>query len=67
MLAILLETHMQDHTRLRDDFNFTNMSQVPANGLIGGLLVLWNEASINVTERRLSEQEIHYVVQEYSK
>lgn len=63
VLAILLETHMQDHTRLRDDFNFTNMSQVSSNGLVGGLLVLWNEASINVTEMRLSQQEIHCVVQ----
>lgn len=43
VLAILLETHMNDHTRLCDDFNFTHMLQVLANGLIGGLVVLWKE------------------------
>ncbi|OIT01474.1 putative ribonuclease h protein, partial [Nicotiana attenuata] len=35
-LAILLETHMHDHTSLREDFNFTNMAQAPANGLMEG-------------------------------
>nr|XP_009785007.1 PREDICTED: uncharacterized protein LOC104233316 [Nicotiana sylvestris] len=62
-LAILLEMHMQDHTVLRDDFQFTNMSQVPTNGLIGGLVVLWHDTLINVEELRMSEQEIHCLVQ----
>ncbi|OIS96517.1 hypothetical protein A4A49_09023 [Nicotiana attenuata] len=62
-LVILLETHMQDHTSLREDINFENMAQAPANGLIGGLVVLWNAVHINVTEMRISDQEIHCVVQ----
>ncbi|XP_009770934.1 uncharacterized protein [Nicotiana sylvestris] len=63
VLAILLETHMHNHTRLSDDYNFTNMSQVSANGLMGGLVVLWNEEGIKVIEMRISDQEIHCMVQ----
>nr|XP_009801854.1 PREDICTED: uncharacterized protein LOC104247509 [Nicotiana sylvestris] len=54
---------MQDHTSLRKDFNFTNMVQTFANGLIGGLVVLWNADLINVTKMRISDQEIHCMVQ----
>lgn len=54
---------MHDHTRLRDNFSFTSMSQVSANGIICGLVVLWNEDRINVQEMRISEQEIHCLVQ----
>lgn len=63
VLAILLETHMQDHEGLRQAFEFTNMAQVSANGLVGGLGVLWNEALIGVEELRMSEQEIHCLIQ----
>lgn len=54
---------MQDHTVLRNDFHFTNMLLEPANGLIGGLVVLWHDTLINVEELRMSEQEIHCLVQ----
>lgn len=63
VLAVFLETHMQDHSILRDDFQFTNMFQVAANGLIGGLVVLCNNNLINVEELRMSEQEVHCLVQ----
>lgn len=62
-MAVLLETHMQDHTILRDDFQFTNLSQVPANGLSSGLVVLWNTILITIEELRMSEHEIQCMVQ----
>lgn len=54
---------MQDHTSLHENFNFGNMAQASANGLIGGLVVLWNADLINVTKMRISDQEIHCMVQ----
>ncbi|XP_009805051.1 uncharacterized protein [Nicotiana sylvestris] len=39
------------------------MAQSPANGLIGGVVVLGNAVLINVTEMRVGEQEIHCLVQ----
>ncbi|XP_075112822.1 uncharacterized protein LOC142182352 isoform X2 [Nicotiana tabacum] len=48
------------NTRLLEQ---TSAHLLRANGLVGGLLVFWNEATINVTEMRLSQQEIHCVVQ----
>lgn len=62
VLVVLLETHMQDHTNLRDDFQSTNMSQVSANGLFGGIVILWHRDLVNVDELRMFEQEIHCTV-----
>lgn len=39
-LVVLIETHLSDHMTLRDDFQFTNMEQVPAEGNSGGIVVL---------------------------
>lgn len=32
---------MEDHTSLLDDFNFTYMIQVAAEGYSGGMVLLW--------------------------
>lgn len=40
-MAALLETRMESHTALRDDFNFSDMIEGPAQGRSGGLVILW--------------------------
>ncbi|XP_070042981.1 uncharacterized protein [Nicotiana tomentosiformis] len=54
---------MQDHINLRNDFQFTDISQVSSNGLSGGIVILWHCDLINVDELRMSEQDIHCMVQ----
>lgn len=53
---------MQDHTILRDDFQFSDMSQVPAQGISGGLVIMWHHYLITVDEIQMSTQEIHHMV-----
>ncbi|XP_019238156.1 PREDICTED: uncharacterized protein LOC109218258 [Nicotiana attenuata] len=62
-LVVLLETHLQDHAVLRDDFDFSNLSQAPAEGQVGGIVILWNASIITISEVAVTNQEIHCMVQ----
>lgn len=62
-LVTLLETHMVDNTILRDDFGFTHLSEVPAEGHVGGIVVLWIDHLVTVHELAINTQEIHCMVQ----
>lgn len=62
-LVVLLETHLMDHNLIKEDFIFTNLSQAPATGQAWGIVVLWNEASVNTTKLIVTNQAIHCMVQ----
>lgn len=61
-LVVLLETHLMDHNLLKEDFNFTNLSQAPVDGQARGIVVLWNDTLVIVTEIIVTSQEIHCIV-----
>lgn len=65
-LVALLETKMENHQTLRDDFLFTDMIEVPANGRSGGIVFLWSSRLITVDRITVTSQEIHAMVKVYS-
>ncbi|MCD7451685.1 hypothetical protein HAX54_013068 [Datura stramonium] len=54
---------MVNHQVLLDDFPFYNMIEVPGQGLSGGLVVLWDDNFVELTEVAVTNQEIHAMVQ----
>ena len=58
----LVETKMQDHQPLQDNFDFNNLIQVPAIGNSGGLAVLWDDAILELDDIAATCQEIHAIV-----
>lgn len=61
-LVVLFETHMHDHTVLRDDFYFTNFYEVPATGQAGGIVILWHDNLLAVENLAMTEQEVHVMI-----
>ncbi|XP_016477492.1 uncharacterized protein LOC107798969 [Nicotiana tabacum] len=62
-IVALLETHMQDHAYLKDEFGFSNLAQSPAQGISGGIALLWKEKDIKLEQVAVTNQEIHSIVQ----
>lgn len=62
-LVALLETHLTDHLAIRDEFDFTNMAQVPVEGHSGGIIALWLNDLLTVDEIAMTHQEIQCMVQ----
>ncbi|KAH0652418.1 hypothetical protein KY290_030851 [Solanum tuberosum] len=63
-LVALVETKMQDHQPLLDNFPYTNMIQVPSIGSSGGLAILWDDTVFELEEISTSGQEIHAMVKD---
>lgn len=61
MLA-LLETRMEDHSRLRDTLQFNGMLEHPAIGWFEGIVLLWHYNVVTVTCVRQSTRELHAMV-----
>ncbi|KAH0632709.1 hypothetical protein KY284_035504 [Solanum tuberosum] len=61
-LVALVETKMQDHQPLLDNFPFNTMIQVPANGNSGGLVMLWDNKIVELDNIATTGQEIHAMV-----
>lgn len=59
----LLETRMEDHSILRDSFNFDGMLEVPAQCQAGGIVFLWIGNMVVVTRICQSNQELHVMIQ----
>lgn len=57
-LVTLLETKMESHTSILEDFDFTEMIEVPAIGQAGGLVILWNHNMVTVNNFTRSGREI---------
>ncbi|MCD9646544.1 hypothetical protein HAX54_036463 [Datura stramonium] len=62
-VVALLETKMEDHQPILDDFLFTHMIQVPAQGLSRGMVVLWDANVLELTQVEVTNHAIHAKVQ----
>ncbi|XP_019263677.1 PREDICTED: uncharacterized protein LOC109241389 [Nicotiana attenuata] len=62
-MVALLETRMTNHLSILEDFNFTEMIEVPAEGQAGGLVILWNHARVIVNNFTRRNQEIHAMIE----
>ncbi|KAK4719067.1 hypothetical protein R3W88_017405 [Solanum pinnatisectum] len=62
LLVAFVETKMQDHQTILDDFTFNNMIQVPVNGNFGCLAALWDDSILELDEIATTRQEIHAMV-----
>lgn len=58
---------MASHTSILEDFNFTEMIDVPVVGQAGGLAILWNHQMVTVNNFTRSGQEIHAMIEVKSK
>ncbi|XP_019237922.1 PREDICTED: uncharacterized protein LOC109218059, partial [Nicotiana attenuata] len=61
-LVALLETKLAGHQAIMEDFGFTKMTQVAAQGNSGGMVMMWNEAEVTIDQVASTEQEIHAMV-----
>ncbi|KAK4731090.1 hypothetical protein R3W88_024078 [Solanum pinnatisectum] len=61
-LVALLETKMQNHQVLLDDFPFNKMIEVPVVGNSSGIVVLWDDNLVELDEIAITEQEIHAMI-----
>lgn len=57
-----LETKMASHTSILEDFDFSEMIEMPAIGQAGGLVILWNHNMVTVNNFTRSGQEIHAMI-----
>lgn len=62
IVLALLETRQEDHSRLRDTFKFTGMMEQPIVGRSSGIVLLWHDNVVVVTNVRQSSQELHAIV-----
>lgn len=60
-MVALLETRMENHVGLRDEFNFDNFLEVPAQGRVGGIVFMWLTSTVTVARISQSEQEPHSI------
>uniref|UniRef100_K4DF42 Uncharacterized protein n=1 Tax=Solanum lycopersicum TaxID=4081 RepID=K4DF42_SOLLC len=62
----LLETKMDDHFNLKNEFNFDDYLEVPAQGRAGGMVLMWLTNMVNVALKRMDDQELHATIQTIS-
>lgn len=62
-LVALLETRMRAHGPLLNDFNFTEMIEVPAEGQAGGIAILYDHNLVIVNNFTRRGQEIHAMIE----
>ncbi|OIS97442.1 hypothetical protein A4A49_62516, partial [Nicotiana attenuata] len=61
-IVALLETKMEDHHVLVQDFGYSSLIQMPANGNSGGIVLMWNNEDTMVDQIGGTDQEIHAMV-----
>lgn len=61
-LVALLETHITDHHVLREDFQFSDMTQVSAEGQSGGIVPLLHREALTVDILATTRQEVHCII-----
>lgn len=59
VLLVLLETKMTDHKNITDILNFDSFIQSPAEGLSGGIVIMWNEDVVKLDNISVTTQGIH--------
>nr|XP_033517676.1 uncharacterized protein LOC117281929 [Nicotiana tomentosiformis] len=54
---------MDNHISLLNDFNFTKMIEVPAEGRSGGMVILWDHNIVTIQNFVTHNQEIHAMIE----
>ncbi|XP_075088128.1 uncharacterized protein LOC142170188 [Nicotiana tabacum] len=58
-VVTLVETRMEIHVSLLNDFPFTQMIEVPTEGQSGGMVILWKSDVVTVKDFVRRNQDIH--------
>lgn len=61
-IVALLETKLEDHHNLVQDFGYSSLIQMPDNGNSGGIVLIWNNGDIIVDQIGGTDQEIRAMV-----
>ncbi|KAH0769051.1 hypothetical protein KY290_013032 [Solanum tuberosum] len=61
-ILALAETRMEDHDKILQALDYTDVIQVLAFGYSGGIALLWRNSEINVESFMITEQEIHVTI-----
>ncbi|XP_070018033.1 uncharacterized protein [Nicotiana sylvestris] len=61
-MVALLETKMDNHASLREDFNFSDYIENPGVGRAGGMVIMWVDTLVAVERVRQTDQELHALV-----
>lgn len=63
-ILVLMETHIAGSKvkKMSKSLGYNSVVHVDPNGFLGGIWVLWNRDSINVTIHELQDQFIHFQV-----
>nr|XP_016479712.1 PREDICTED: uncharacterized protein LOC107800955 [Nicotiana tabacum] len=62
-LGTLLETRMNNHADMLNEFGFTEMIEVPSERQSGGMVMMWRDDIINVQNAVRRGQEIHATIE----
>ncbi|KAH0778499.1 hypothetical protein KY290_004926 [Solanum tuberosum] len=58
-MLVLLETKMIEHKSLTEELKFNSQIQAAANGLSGGIMIMWNEDTLKLEDLSITPQGIH--------
>lgn len=62
-MVTLLKTRMVSHGNLMNDFGFTDMIEILAEGQSGGMAVLWDTNLVNVNNFVKRNNKIHVLIE----
>lgn len=62
-MVTLLETRISSHGYLMNEFGFSDMIEVPAEGQSGGMVVLWDASFVSVNNFVKRNNEIHALIE----
>ncbi|KAH0779196.1 hypothetical protein KY290_005623 [Solanum tuberosum] len=61
-LLVLQETKMTKHQSLTEELKFDSQIQSTANGLSGGIVIMWNEDTLKLENLSITPQGIHVTI-----
>ncbi|KAH0761310.1 hypothetical protein KY290_017383 [Solanum tuberosum] len=62
-ILVLTETRMEDHDKIFQALDYTDVLQVPAVGYLGGISLLWRNTEATVEPLVIIDQEIHTTIE----
>lgn len=64
-MVALLETRMENHERLKEEFHFDDFLEIAAQGRACGVVLIWLTNMVTVVHIRQADQELHAMIQVY--
>ncbi|KAK4723761.1 hypothetical protein R3W88_026540 [Solanum pinnatisectum] len=58
-MLVLIETKITEHKSLTEELKFDSQIQAVANGLSGGIMIIWNEDTLKLEDLLITPQGIH--------